>query len=81
MPCLELEIACSGLAFDHVIDPSGPSGAAPKGAPCTCGEMIRCQNFFKKIVDVLLVVMCKKLFFFDFFGLSRETDLVCSMII
>ena len=54
MPCLELEIACSGLAFDHVIDPSGPSAAAPKGAPCTCGEMIRSQNFFKKIVDFLL---------------------------
>ena len=54
MPCLELEIACSGLAFDHVIDPSGPSGAAPKGAPCTCEEMIRSQNFFKKIVDFLL---------------------------
>ena len=54
MPCLELEIACSGLALDHVIDPFGPSGAAPKGAPCTCGEMIRSQNFFKKIVDFLL---------------------------
>ena len=51
MPYLELEIPCSGLSFDHVIDPSGPSGAAPKGAPCTCGEMIRSQNFFKKTVD------------------------------
>ena len=53
MPCLELEIPCSGLPFDHVIEPSGPSGAAPKGAPCTCGEMIRPQNFFKKIIDFL----------------------------
>ena len=54
MPCLELEIACSGLAFAHVINPSGPSGAAPKGTPCACGEMIRSQNVFKKIVDFLL---------------------------
>ena len=43
-----------GLCSRDQSRPSEPSGAAPKGAPCTCGEMIRSQNFFKKIVDFLL---------------------------
>ena len=53
-----------------MIDPSGPSGAAPKGASCTCGEMIRPQNFFKKIVDFLPDTKG------NFFGL-RENLLRC----
>lgn len=53
MPFLELEIACSGLPFDHVIDPLGPSDAALKDAPHSGGDSIRFENFFKKIFDFL----------------------------
>ena len=53
MPFLELEIACSGLPFDHVIDPLGPSDAALGDAPHSGGDSIRFQNFFNKIFDFL----------------------------
>ena len=35
MPFLELEIACSVLPFDHVIDPLRPSERGPDDAPYT----------------------------------------------
>ena len=53
MPFLELEIACSGLPFDHVIDPLGPSDAALGDAPHSGDEMSGFENFFNKIVDFL----------------------------
>ena len=53
LPFLELEIACSGLPFDHVIDPLGSSDAALEDAPHSGGDSIRLENFFKKIVDFL----------------------------
>ena len=53
MPFLELEIACSGLPFDHVIDPLGPSDAALQDASHSGGDSIRFENFFKKIFDFL----------------------------
>ena len=53
MPFLELEIACSGLPFNHVIDPLGPSERGPDDAPYTRYDSIRFQNFFKKIFDFL----------------------------
>ena len=53
MLVLELEIACSRLPFDHVIDPLGPSKAALYNAPHSCRELWGFQNFFKKLFDFL----------------------------
>ena len=53
MAFLELEIACSGLPFDHVIDPLGPSERGPDDAPYTRYDSSRFENFFNKILDFL----------------------------
>ena len=55
MPFLELEIACSGLPFDHVIDPLGPSEArTPRRYTLhEVGSLWGFENFFKKVFDFL----------------------------